>query len=399
MKKTLNEILKESAWEHAMEPPVESWGFIEEALHKKKKRKILPFFILLLSLLVLAIGIYFFQKNKTQQNYITKAEQNIIGDTISIKYDTLISKAEINSIVNKKIEGNNYTNIKSTKKIKNKELDAFAIPNPRKVKFKNKLRVQITAPRQEEELAMVEKETEENNINEEAITIEQKESELLVNKEDSNQKNSETKSLAEIYTKKINTDTNIVAQKIKLVNNKKIKKFEIEAQLNYTLLYVNKNNIFNTNAEKIFLRDSYTAASNPGVRPSNRPISDLKNGKSIALNINTSKMNTKKFKMQFGINFMYNDFYTKAYNAIPVSILGQNNILSIDSTSIILNSNYSNSPDPLSLGGKIFLKNKFYNIGISLGLNYTLLKLKNNNSLKIQTQLIPSYLISKNIYL
>ena len=401
METNFDDILKQSATNFVAEAPNESWGFIADALHRKKKRRYFWFFFLGLFTATLVGGGIYFSKISSKNDYAVKSEKEYFNTKDSSlktpkNIDYLKEENIIDTITNEKIKTVTSKNKVDVKKLKINSTNE-KIYKKENIKYSTNKKQNISVISSDvvnDEVDYVKEIMVDNIINKEKVIAPDQEN-IKINKNeleifiDSLVQKKETKEIKKEFTKL--DSGNILHKAIVLPKRKQSINFIF--QLNYEQLYVNKNNLLTklSSAEKAsFTRDNATYASPQGVvgvRPSSNNNSIYNNGKAINLAFLINKQTKKRLAFNLGVNFKYSEYSVKAYQAIPLGITNFNNTLISDSVANFPNSFYGTNASITSSSNKINSKNKFYDVGIIAGVNYNFLKLKKLGSLNIQTQI------------
>jgi hypothetical protein len=405
----IENILIQSANEQKIIAPSDAWPFIADALRKRKRRRMIWFFLSFFICLLISTGALFLHNNKNQiknklaqvapliesydstNNTDTNKSRNAIKKEDSILSKTrspIPFKADIKNCAKTKttITSLIFSGYKNTKKdltpTKPNE-DDMQID---KIVFSKKIKSRTAV-----KIKKVESEEEESN---EKLLSKQEETKdtktAVVNniapieeKIDTTQKN--------ISTPIINTEKTAI-KKTEVFTKEKIKKWSTNFSVSYGALYISSKNLF---------KDENKALNNNN-SPQFIPIGTLANlrtntsanylsGKEVSLSLSKTK-EAKRFQPMFGVNINMGSFNIKAYNASSAVLDALT--LSIDSSQIG-NSNYATTN---SLGSNLVkIKNNFLRLGVLVGCNIPIYTFKNDNKILLQAQVIPSYNLSQSI--
>ncbi len=382
MDESINNILQQQANIYKLPPPPDAWHTIAMELHHKKQNKYLwllwsvPFVIICSTF----IPLHYAESNKkiVAKN---KLETEISPNTKNLN--------SIDITINK----NDIATITSTKTVSNKSTNNYLII------INNKLRSTKSILPKINKTIIVKREVT-NNVDESPNNT----NEYYVVPEVDN----------EIITNYPKTDTTIIEKTkpdipIQISKPKAEKSLAVKSE---TILKPNKkwNSIFQVGLEKVFIKNNAglnnTSEKNSSLfSPSQMPIQSITifksakytSSKAIALAFVLQQNNTKKTKLQLGVQLQLHTLNTYAYKALPAFVGIANNQLYTDSVLQLKNSNYDNIGNNVADIELHKLKMRATSYSILLGVQTQLFKIATHKTLQLQTQLQPTYIQLNNM--
>lgn len=392
--------LKESASFDKKTPPKESWEFIANALHQKKKRRFI--WLVLPAMFLVSISVWVImqsnnsevteKKNDTTEADIKKDDKQnmqVIQVTPPKEVDVqmeLDKKREV-ATGNSNIVQQNTSNNKIKKVEKNNDIKG------RSDLYEAGLKIGESNKNKVEKISQLESG---KTIVADEPVLQNKETEEISNTTIENSKELEDrKSLdtAKKTTEVVKTEMQLPKNVIKV---KAPRKWINILQTEVGVLFVNKNNLFGQQ-EKVFETNMSLSLGN-GSSNRRTPISGIyTNGLHLSIASIWEKKSKRKVNFQIGGTLQYQQFNSIGFKATNALITTQNG-LSTDSTALITNSRYANvSTNGLDIASQK-IRNKQWSIGVILGAKMPLAQLKNQNKILLQLQTIPFLNLSHRTY-
>ena len=438
----LEKILTEAALEQKINAPTEAWPFIADALHKRKKRKPVWYFLFVFILLIGTIIIYnisnpkpsiknsdlvntkknIFKNNDTATADLTLGTDNTAKNNDTTKKITYKKSAKNNLNLDKIIGVKNSSDILENEKLFDKNNFIYKRNGKRKItvtsaeieitndKTGSTQKTNITTKEEKifdknvitselngsYKIKIIPAETEFENIVLTNIDLPKTDSNSIKNLALTNSviENLKYEQIQKSNSNIINKDTTnnfkeISATKLTSITNFKNKKWDSYFAISYAVLLINTKNFFRE------YNNSFYPNLSQAVSPNSSQIGIAKNanyftGREISFSYLLKKEN-KKFNPTIGITFNAQFFNTKAYTA--TSALFDYNTSTIDSTQVG-NSRYTAKNSRSA--SEVKVKNYLLQIGVPIGATFTLYY-KKRNSILLQTQLVPTINLFQNI--
>jgi hypothetical protein len=417
-KMDIEKILQEGAAAYSKQAPTDAWQPIADALHKKKRRRVI--FIWLFTSLFIGVAFWgssAFLKNKNtivenkpkkasidvqNNNALSKIEMDkedtskkVLGIAISEKANVIelsnTTKSTFIDVINDKLKDGFYMDRKISKRTSNK--NRTIVSSNKNTKIKETTIVNKSDGKGEESNAVVE------NVGNNDFKN-NKETEIMVSTS-SNVK--DTSKMDKALNLKDSIANPIAANPIVNTKNKKIKssikKWDKWVQVSIGKNFINKNNL-SIGSEIAMVNDNNLSGVGVVVVGATiPPKSNYTNGVTANTAFLLEKKLSKNFYIQFGTNINYLNFGAKAYLSTRVNTYYQGGVLVTDSTinSFFGNSTYAAIRNASSGSSTKNIKSSLLQIGFSIGGKIELLLLAKNTMLVLQTQLMPMLNLNSNI--
>lgn len=397
-----NEILINATNMQKKPAPTEAWPFIAEALRKRKKRRIMWFFLSFLIMVLLGVGTFFFKNNGKADKIIAKNNTsnkknnlNNIDDFNEKESTQNLSKINIDTVNknNKNIKKDTLILLISTKK--NEEIfERNLISKNTKSRFKVNIKAPLVITDNKKEILdtkVIKKEIE-SYTNENTIAKTNNDKKII-----NDTTNSISLKIDTILDKTVKAKT-VTEKEIEKNENKKLNikircnnKWKPYVGISYGALFVRNKNLFNNENKNALTNNAQTYTASLTLRSDINNEPNYYTGKQISLSFLFKKEN-KKFQPILGINLTLGNFNTTAYAATSAAL--NTNTFIVDSTQTG-NSLYASKN---TFGAnQLNIKNNFIQLGLLFGCNIPLFTFNNESKISFQMQVVPSYNLSQSI--
>jgi hypothetical protein len=403
----ISSLLKESAEQHLVTTPDESWNVIKERLHQKRKRRIAYWWFAGVVTVAITSGLFLLksQNNKEQIASTEKRQQKPVESTRTEQ----LSKSTENSLPNNRditdevAKNKTYSTNTDAQSSSNNKLN-----NNTLIKTQTNLFNQVNKTNGSEErfkkdkIRKVTTEPQEIELVNETVLITSPEitettlNNTYVEKTAATEENTQTADSLQADSKKNQAIIkDVVTSKTASTNQQS--KWRAAVQFDVNKVFVSDQSIFsaleknmNTQTSSSFTTDNIRGVSVP---------SFYEKAFSLKAAVLFNKPSSKKINFHYGISLQYFQYSTNVFNAPWADIRVVGNSLTTNPVgNSFNNSSFTAVPNYLTTIVKYQVENHAVLLGGVMGAVTDIKKISKNSSLKLQTQLTPSVFLDQKLY-